>query len=102
MEDKEVTQEIRVWAIGQIGKIARSSIDLPKKIEIEKKSLEIWYDDDTDSESAVGREVKQQIVDLASRRLFEKVRAKAKDKNPKVKRKAEILLKRLNECLLPK
>ena len=102
MEDKEVNQEIRAWATCQIGKIAMSSIGLPKKIEAEKKFLEIWYDDNTDPESDLGTKLEQQLVDLASRRLFENVRAKATDKNPEVKTKAEILLKRLKECLLPK
>ena len=102
MEDKEVNQEIRAWATCQIGKIAMSSIALPKKIEAEKKFLDIWYDDNTEPESDIGKEVKKQIVALTSRRLFKNVMSKAKDRNPKVKAKAEILLKSLNECLLPK
>ncbi len=102
MEDKKVNQKIRVWATRQIGKIARSSIDLPKKIEAEKKFLEIWYDDNTDPKSDIGKEMKKQLVALASRRLFKNVMSKAKDKNPDDKAKAEILLKSLNKCLLPK
>ncbi len=102
MEDKEVNQKIRAWAMCQIGKIAMSAIGLPKKIEAEKKFLEIWYDNNTEPESGTGEEVKKQIVALASRRLFKNVMSKAKDRNPKVKAKAEILLKSLNECLLPK
>lgn len=102
MEDKEATPKIRAWAMCQIGKIARSSIGSSKKIEAEKKFLEIWYDVNTDPESDIGEEVKKQIVELASRHLFEKVKAKAKDRNTEVKAKAEILLKSLNECLMPK
>ena len=102
MEDEAVNQEIRVWATRQIGKIAGSSMDLPKRIKVEKKFLDIWYDDNTDPESDLGKKLEQQLVDLASRRLFENVRGKATDKNLEVKAKAEILLKRLKECLLPK
>ena len=102
MEDEAVNQEIRVWATRQIGKIARSFMDFPKKIEVEKKFLDIWYDDNTDPESDIGKKVKEQLVDLASRRLFENVRAKATDKNPEVKAKAEILLKSLKDWLMPK
>jgi len=102
MEDKEATQEIRVWAMRQVGKIASSCIDSSKKIEVEKKFLEIWYDDNNDPESDIGKKVKEQLVHLASRHLFEKVKANAKNKNPKVKAKAEILLKSLKDCLMPK
>ena len=102
MEDEAVNQEIRVWVTRQIGNIAGSSMDLPKRIKVEKKFLDIWYDDNTDPESDLGKKLEQQLVDLASRRLFENVRAKATDKNPEVKTKAEILLKRLKECLMPK
>jgi len=102
MEDKEATQEIRVWAMRQVGKIASSCIDSSKKIEVEKKFLEIWYDDNNDPESDIGKKVKEQLVAFASRRLFKNVMSKAKDRNPEVKAKAEILLKSLKDCLMPK
>lgn len=60
------------------------------------------FSDDIDPETNLGKEVEQQLVNLASRELFENVKAKAKHQNPKVKTKAEILLKGLKECLLPK
>lgn len=102
MEDKETDQRIRVWALKRVGAITSSGIDPSKKTEAEKKFLKIWFSDDTDPESDLGKEVKQQLVDLISKRLFENVRAKAKHQNPKIKTKAEILLKGLRECLLPK
>lgn len=102
MENEKADQEIRVWATRKVGRIASSSAHLSKTGEVEKKFLEIWFSDDTDPESELGKEVKQQLIDLTSKRLFENVRAKAKHQDPKVKTKAEILLKGLKECLLPK
>jgi len=58
------------------------------------------FSDDIDPETDLGEEVEQQLVIFASRELFENVKAKAKDQNPKVKARAEILLKRLKEWLL--
>lgn len=102
IEDKEADEEIRVWAIGRVGQLASLGIDLSIKGKAEKQFLEIWFSGDTDPNSELGKQVKQKLVDLASKRLFEKVRTKAKDQNPKIKTKAEILLERLKECLLPK
>lgn len=93
-------EEIRVWAIRKVGQIA--GVESSVEYEAKEKSLEIWFSDDTDPNSKLGKEVKQQLTDLASRRLFEDVRAKAKDQDVKIKAKAEILLKRLKDCLLPR
>jgi len=101
MENEKANQKIRVWTIRKVGRIASSGTRLFKTVEVKKKFLRIWFSDDTDPESELGKEVKQQLVGLASKRLFENVRAKAKRQNPKVKTKAEILLKGLKECLLP-
>ena len=102
IEDKEADEEIRVWAIGRVGQLASLGIDLSVRGKAEKQFLEIWFSDDTDPESGLREKVEQQLVNLASKRLFEKVRAKANDQNPKVRNKAEVLLERLKECLLPK
>jgi len=102
MENEKTDQEIRVWAAKRVGRIAISGAHLFKTGEVEKKFREIWFSDDTDPESDLGKEMKQQLVDLASKRLFENVRARAKNQDSKVKTKAEILLKGLKECLLPK
>jgi len=99
MEDIEIDERIRVWAIIRVGELAGSGIALSLKDEAEKKFLKIWCSNDTDPQSKLGIEVEQQLVNLASRALFEKVRARAKDQDLKVK--AEILLERLTECLLP-
>lgn len=70
------------------------------KGEAEKRFFEIWFSNETEPNSELGKEVKQQLVALASKPLFEKVRAKAKEQE--TKSKAEILLKGLKEWLLPK
>lgn len=101
VENKEIDPRIREWALKRVGEIANSGIVPSKKTEVENLCLEIWFSDDIDPESKLGEEVKQQLVNLASKRLFENVKAKAKDQNPEVKTRAEILLKRLKEWLLP-
>ena len=92
--------EIRVWVVTKIGQIA--SIESSVKHKTKDKFLEIWFSDDTDPDSKIGKEVKQKLVDLASKSLFEDVRSKARNQDVKVKAKAEILLKGLKNCLQPK
>jgi len=99
--NKELDPRIREWALKRVGEIANSGIVPSKKTEVQNLCLEIWFSDDIDPETDLGKEVKQQLVNLASRDLFENIKASAKDQNPKVKAKAELLLKRLKEWLLP-
>lgn len=67
-----------------------------------ERFLHIWFSDGTDPDSELGKELKRQLMDLSSKRLFENVRAKAKSKNERIKAKAEILLKGLKEGLMPR
>lgn len=91
-------EETRVWAIKKVGQTA--SIEPSVKAEAEKKFLEIWFSSDTDPNSDLGKAVREQLIGLASKGLFENVRAKAK--NQENKAKAEILLEELRVCLLLK
>jgi DNA-binding HxlR family transcriptional regulator len=102
MEKKKKNEKTRLWAIKKVGQIASSGINSFIKVEARNKFFEIWFSNDTDPVSAFGKEVEQQLANLASEEMFKIVRAKAKDQDQKVKDKAEILLERLKECLLPK
>ena len=94
-------EENRKWTIRQLGKIASLSKGLVKK-EVIKKFLQIWFSDGMEPNSESGGEVKLQLVDFASKELFENVKAKTKDPNTKVKEKAEILFKELTQFLKPR
>jgi len=98
MENKN--EKIGVRAIEKVGRMASLNIKPSIKAEAEKKFLEIWFSNETKPESDLGKAVKQQLVELASKHLFEKVRAKAKNQEDRAK--AEILLEGLKEYLLPK
>lgn len=100
MSDKEANENIRKWGIQRIGEVARLSLDPSIKKQAKEKLLEIYFSNDMDLDSELGKEVKQQIVWLG-RYAFEDVKFRAKDENPKAKAKAESLLKELRECLLP-
>ena len=106
MEDECVDERIRVWSMRGVGKLASLGIDLSIKGQAKEKFLEIWFLDRTDPESALGEEVEQQLVNLASRdpssarALIKTVRVKAEDRNPTVKARAEVLLERLKGYLL--
>lgn len=93
-------ERIRVWAIRMVGKITSFSIEPSVRGEAEKKFLEIWFSKETDPKSKLGDAVRLQLVDLASKRLFEMIRSRAKKHEDKAK--AEILLEGLKECLLPR
>lgn len=99
--DKETDENIRKWGIQRIGEVARLSPDPRIKQQAKQKLLEICFSNDTDLDSELGKEVKQQIVWLG-RYAFEDVKLRAKDENSKAKAKAESLLKELRECLLPR
>jgi DNA-binding MarR family transcriptional regulator len=90
-------EKTRTWTISQLGKIARLT---DKREEVTEKFLQILFSDGVDLDSEFGKEVKQQLSDLASRTLFARVRGKAKDQNQKVKKKAETLLEELKQSLL--
>jgi len=94
-------EENRKWTIRQLGKIAGLSRGLVKR-EVVKRFLQIWFSDDIEPNSESGGEVKLQLVDFASKELFENVKARAKDPNTKVKEKAEILFKELTQFLKPR
>ncbi len=91
-------EKIGLWAIKKVGQIA--SMEPSLENEAEKEFLEIWFSNKSDPSSEFGNEVMEQLAGLTSKRLFEIVRAKAKDHDTKVK--AEILLERLKEGLLPR
>jgi len=93
-------ERIRVWGIGKIGRIASFDIE-PLKHKAKEEFLHIWFSNDTDPDSELGRELKRQLMDLSSKQLFEDVRAKTKNKNKRIKAKAETLLDGLKECLMP-
>jgi DNA-binding MarR family transcriptional regulator len=90
-------EKTRTWTIQQLGKVARLT---DKKDEATEKFLQIFFSDNTDPDGELGKEVRQQLSDLASKALFARLRAKAKDQNPKIKKKAEILLEGLKQLLL--
>jgi DNA-binding MarR family transcriptional regulator len=94
-------EENRTWTIKQIGKIADLSKGLVKK-EVVKKFLQFWFSDDVKPNSDSGGETKLQLVNFASKELFENVKARAKDPDTKVKEKAEILFKELAQFLKPR
>jgi DNA-binding MarR family transcriptional regulator len=93
-------QEIKLWSMKRLGQIAGLSVKPSLRHKIEEKFFEIWFSGETDSESGIGETVVEQIVYLFSNGLFEKVMAKTK--NAKDKEKAEILLEKLKEFLMPR
>lgn len=101
MEDKKAGEETRLRAVARIGQIASLGPEALVKREAEKKLLEIWFSDDTEVESKLGNELRQQLACLCSIHLFEQVKTRAKGSDKNAKAKAEVLLKELKECLLP-
>lgn len=98
-EDRQASEEIRSRAMSKIVQIASLCEGTTLRHQANKMLLEIWFSDDTDKNSKLGEEVRQELACLCSRPLFADVKAKAKD--PKLKDKAEILLETLKMCLLP-
>jgi hypothetical protein len=99
---KNESEEVRMWAFRKAGQIADLCEDVNVKYKIENELLKTWFSEDTKSDSELGREVMQQLMSLASKRLFEYSKTKAKGPDAQEKAKAEILLKELKMCLSPK
>jgi DNA-binding MarR family transcriptional regulator len=94
---KDGNEENRKWAMAKIQDIAFNTTDPSIKNEFEEKLLELWFSKDTDPNSNFGIEIQSNLQLFFSKRLFEKVRERARHKEEK--EKAEILLERLAECL---
>jgi DNA-binding transcriptional ArsR family regulator len=94
-------EENKTWTIRQLGKIADLNKGLVKE-KVIKKFLQIWFSEDIEPDSISGEEVKLQLVNFASKELFENVKAKTKDPNINAKEKAEILFKELTRFLKPR
>jgi len=97
---KSQDANVRLWAAKRIGDIAGSGLELFAKKKAEKKFLDIWFSNEIDKDNNLKEEIRQQLVSLSSRQLFEVVRERAR--NPKNKSKAENLLKELVHCIKPK
>lgn len=93
-------EQTRLFAMKVIGEIVVNSVDPFLKSKAEKKLVEIWYSPDTDPNSKFGQDVLKWLVLLSSKWLFDDAKAKAKDDKYRVK--AELLLEKLKEVLLPK
>jgi DNA-binding MarR family transcriptional regulator len=92
LENKGEKDEIRVWAAKHVGNIAKASVDLAKKKEAEDKLFEVYFAEDTKPESLLYEELKQQLVWLASKRLFERVEEKAKSQDKREEARAGMIL----------
>ena len=101
MEEKRSNEGTRLWAIKMVGQIASLDINRLIKAKARNRFLEIWFSNETHPESDLGTQLVQQLADMKSKNLFEVTRRKAIGENAKVKKKAEILLERLKECLIP-
>ena len=88
-------------AMKMVGEIAKSDIQPSIKCEVVAKLLGLWFSEETNPDGDFGKEITQQLLDLVSEGLLEKVRAKAKDRNNSTKAGAESLLEKLKEYLLP-
>jgi hypothetical protein len=100
MKDLKTEEGIRGWATSRIGDIARISPDPENKNQAKKSIIEMYFSDGVNVESELGKELRQQLVWLTSRSIFEEVKAKAKSENQKVKVKAEILLKDMKKYII--
>ena len=97
---EEGNEEVRLWAIRNLGVIAVNGIEPWVKGEVEEKLFKIWFSKDTDPNSEFGKKLLQQIRGLFSKRLLHSVKEKAKDQEQKTR--AEILLESLKEFLTPR
>jgi len=103
------SEKTRAWAVRQMGKIATLGKDPKLTLDARKKLLKLWFSDKTDATSDFGNEVKEQIVLIAlhsgtsnAQGIFNETKTKVRDKDPKAKKKAEVLLESLKVCFLPK
>jgi len=97
VEDEE--EESRIWAIQMMGRIATNITDSSIKDGIVEKLLEIWFSRGVDPSSKFGNELFCLLLSLSSRKLFKKVMVMAKTEENR--KKAEMLLERLKDNLLP-
>ena len=93
MENRKTAIEVRVWALKRVGDVARQKLNQAENNEAENKLIKIWFAGDTDPDDKLGKEVKLQLLWLASKLLFKKVRVKVESKDTMEKMKAEELLK---------
>jgi DNA-binding PadR family transcriptional regulator len=92
MENKNESDEIRTWAAAQVGDVARLCRRPAKRKEAEDKLFDLYFSEDAKPESHLFEELKQQLVYLTSKPLFERVQKKAESSNSKEKARAETIL----------
>jgi DNA-binding MarR family transcriptional regulator len=91
--------EVKHWAIKEIGRVAGWGNDLIK-VDVRNTLLRTWFSAAVDSKSKIQQTVRDLLAALPSQELFRELQAKARDPKPKIKAKAESLLKELSCCLL--
>lgn len=95
--------EVRAWSVEKMGEIVNSVTGLNGKSKTEVMTSfeelvsDMWFSQDTDPDSNLGRVVMRLLTGMASRSLFEKAREKAKVSDEKVRSKAEKLLEGLKD-----
>jgi hypothetical protein len=92
-------KQIRSWSVKKIGRIAALSKNPQTCRDIRNKLLEAWFSEDVEPDGDLGKELQQQLLELASKELFQYVRKMARSGSSAHRVKAEKLLELLKESI---
>ena len=95
LEDKTKDDKIRAWALRLIGDVCRIGSDQRIQKEAGEKIFETYFSSETNSDSKLGEEAKRELIDLASKGLFEKIQQKTQSDDKLEKTRAEILIEEM-------
>jgi DNA-binding PadR family transcriptional regulator len=101
MMNKEMEEDLRKWASRLVGTVYSQSQDPAVKNDAKEKLFTIWFSEDTDPEVGLGQTVHAELSGMVSKEFFEFIKEKAKNRDPSIRTKAEILLKGFTGYFLP-
>lgn len=95
-------KQIRSWSIKKVGRIAALSKNPQTSRDVRNKLLEAWFSEDVVPDGDLGKELQQELLELASKELFQYVRKMARSESSAHRSKAEKLLGLLKESIFPR